>query len=228
MGSIHVTGRTREQLADRAEAAELLSREVGEYIEDSARAVVLGIPRGGVLLADHIARRCNAEMDVVLTRKLQAAHNPELAIGAVSEDGTLYTNEPIVMALGLSEEYIAREKGRQMETIAQRKNRYRHVLEKTPLTDKTVILTDDGVATGATMQAALWATQTESPARIILALPVAPRETLDRLACDADVTVCLLAPPDFRSISQFYDTFEQVDDTQVVEILKRHAKARHL
>lgn len=225
MGTINVIARHEELLADRQQAAELLYAQLTDYV-NAHPLVVLGIPRGGMVLADKIARHFDAELDTILTRKMRAPHNPELAIGAVSEDGKLYMNEPIVTALGLSNEYIEREKSFQLDTIQQRKDRYRTVLEKSSLTDKVVILTDDGVATGATMQAAVWAAQAESPKKLILALPVAPRDTLKRLARDADETLCLCAPPNFRAISQFYTCFEQVDDEQVINVLKNHAKNR--
>lgn len=224
MGRINIINHHEGLLADRVQAAEMLNAQLDDYIEMD-HLVILGIPRGGIILADKIARHFNAELDIVLTRKIRAPHNPELAVGAVSEDGNLYLNKPIVTALGLSDDYIEQEKALQLNTIRQRKVRYRHVLEKVPLTDKVIILTDDGVATGATMQAAIWATRTESPQKLILALPVAPRDTLKQLARDVDETICLCAPSNFRAISQFYTYFEQVDDAKVVNVLKNYAKA---
>jgi putative phosphoribosyl transferase len=225
MGTINIINHREGLLADRMQAAEMLNAQLDDYIEMD-HLVVLGIPRGGVILADKIARHFNAELDIVLSRKMRALHNPELAVGAVSEEGNLYVNKPIVTALGLLDDYIEQEKALQLNAIQQRKVRYRQVLEKVPLRDKVVILTDDGVATGATMQAAIWATRTESPQKLILALPVAPRDTLKRLARDVDGTICLCAPSNFRAISQFYTYFEQVNDAQVVNILKDYAKIR--
>lgn len=222
MGSVHIITRQPELLANRQQAAEMLNTHLADY-QGTDNMVVLGIPRGGVILADIVARHFNAHLDVMLTRKVRAPHNPELAIGAVSEDGTLYKNQSIITSLGVTEAYIEQEKQQQAETIAYRKIQYRAMLDKVPLRDKVVILTDDGVATGATMQAAVWAAAAESPQKLILALPVAPPDTVKRLAQDADETICLCAPANFQAISQFYTVFEQVNDRQVLDVLKNSA-----
>lgn len=225
MSTLNIVTRHEELLADRQQAAELLNAQLSDYLDrEVGSVVVLGIPRGGVILADKIARHFHAQLDVVLTRKVRAPHNPELAVGAVTEDGQLYTNQPIITSLGLSDDYIEQEKNLQFQTIRQRQERYRRVLDKTPLRDKVVVLTDDGAATGATMQAALWATAAESPRRVILALPVAPPDALRRLAEEADDTVCLCSPSNFRAISQFYTCFEQVEDDEVIRVLHHYSK----
>ena len=211
--------------ADRVQAAEMLNQKLVQY-HDRENVIVLGIPRGGVVLADALASQLNAEMDIMLTRKIGAPHNPELAVGAVTEDGKLYLDDSIVTALGLSHNYIDREKKRQVEQIHQRKDRYRAVLSKRSLRDKQVILTDDGVATGSTMQAAIWAAIAEFPRQVILAVPVASDDALKQLARDVDEVVCLSAPAQFGAISQFYRDFEQVDDEQVIELLQKHAKIK--
>jgi len=224
MGKINIITNQQEVFADRKQAAEMLNVQVEKY-KDSENLIVLGIPRGGVILADKLARYLNGGLDIMLTRKIRAPHNPELAVGAVSEEGKLYLNQSIVTTLGLSEEYINTEKNRQLNEIKRRKELYREVLEKASLSGKVVILTDDGVATGATMQAAIWAAAAEFPEKLIIALPVAPPDTLEKLAKDVDETICLCAPSNFLSISQFYTYFEQVADEQVVEVLKNYSKA---
>lgn len=225
MGSVKIVSDRRELLADRKQAAEMLAQQLSDY-QNREDVIVLGIPRGGVILADEMALRLHADLDVILTRKVRARGNPELATGAVAEDGKLYINQPTIEAMGMSEDYINQEKEHQLNEIQRRKERYRAVLEKRTLQDKVVILTDDGVATGSTMQASVWAAKAESPRKLILALPVAPPSTLARLAEDADETVCLCAPAEFQAISQFYARFEQVDDEQVIEVLKKYTSVK--
>jgi putative phosphoribosyl transferase len=223
MGSLKVLTYEAELLADRQQAAVMLGKQLTRY-RDRKNVIVLGIPRGGVILANGLARNLHAELDVVLTRKIRAPYDRELAIGAVTEDGKVYLNQPIVSTLGLSKEYIDRETHVQLDQIRQRKARYRAVLEKKPLNGRVVILTDDGVATGATMQAAIWACRAESPKRLILALPVAPPDALEPLARDAQEVVCLCAPSNFLAISQFYRHFEQVEDERIVNVLKGYSE----
>jgi predicted phosphoribosyltransferase len=222
MGSLTIIVEQEELFADRDQAAEMLYCQLADY-QNCENLIVLGIPRGGMILADRLAGHFNAGLDIVLTRKIRALHNPELAVGAVSEDGLVYLNKPVITALGLSDHYIEQEKDLQMSMIQQLSERYRSVLGKVPLHDKTVILTDDGVATGATIQAAMWAVRAEYPNRMILAIPVAPPETLQRLSQDADETVCLCAPSGFHAISQFYTCFEQVPDEQIIQLLEKYA-----
>jgi predicted phosphoribosyltransferase len=188
--------------------------------------VVLGVPRGGVVVAREIAHALQADLDMVLAHKLGAPGNPELAIGAVCEDGKLFLDEEISSYMGVDDDYIKREKSRQLQEIARRVKRYRSVLPKIPLAGRVAIVTDDGVATGATLQAALWAVRRENPKKIVAALPVGPQETLEKLSRDADETICLQAPPFFSAISQFYSYFNQVEDEELLEILQEESKRR--
>ena len=225
MGSLNILTYHEEVFSDRKQAAEMLSLQLSEY-RAREDAVVLGIPRGGVVVAGTIADSLDAELDIVLTRKIGAPLNPELAAGAVSEDGKLYLNKAIVSSLGISQEYISKEKSYQLDEISKQKELYRKVLEKKSLRGMVVILTDYGIATGATMQAAIWASIAEFPQKIVLAVPVAPPETLEKFSQDVDETICLCAPENFRALSQFYTYFEQVDDEQVIEILKKYSKVK--
>ncbi len=161
------------------------------------------------------------ELDVMLARKLGAPGNPELAIGSVAEDGRLFLDRALAGSLGADDRYVEREKARQMEEMRQRLLLYRSRKPKVPLGGRTVILTDDGLATGATMQSALWSARNENPAFLILAVPVAPEETLRRLSGDADETICLKAPPFFSAVGQFYRSFGQTTDEEVLAILGR-------
>lgn len=205
------------------EAGCLLARQLKEF---EIPLVVLGIPRGGVVVAQEIAHALQCDLDMVLAHKLGAPGNPELAIGAVCEDGKLFVDEEIISHMGADDNYIKREKTRQLQEIARRVKRYRKVLPKLPLTGRVVVVTDDGVATGATMQAALWAVRQEAPEKIVAALPVGPEDTLEKLSQDADETICLQAPPFFSAISQFYAYFNQVEDEELLKILQQESRKR--
>jgi len=212
------------------EAGDLLARPLIEFeIRDSKSEIplaVLGIPRGGIVVAREIAHALDGDMDMVLAHKLGAPGNPELAIGAVCEDGRLFLDEEISSYMGVDDGYIKREKSRQMQELARRVKRYRNILPKLPLAGRVVIVTDDGVATGATMQAALWAVRQEAPEKIVAALPVGPQDSLERLSQAADETICLQAPPFFSAISQFYSYFNQVEDEELLEILQQENERR--
>jgi predicted phosphoribosyltransferase len=207
------------------EAGELLASQLKEL--QSQNVALLGVPRGGVVVAREIAHALDGDLDIVLAHKLGAPGNPELAIGAVCEDGRLFLDEEISSYMGVDDSYIKREKSRQMQELARRVNRYRSVLPKIPLSGRIVVVTDDGVATGATMQAALWAVRQEEPERIVAALPVGPQETLEKLSHAADKTICLQAPPFFSAISQFYSYFNQVEDEELLEILQEENRRRN-
>jgi predicted phosphoribosyltransferase len=182
--------------------------------------VVLGIPRGGLVIASEIARAIEADLDVVLAHKLRAPGHPELAIGSLAESGDVYLDRSITRQLGASEDYIRQERIYQQQEMARRGSLFRQVLDKVPLGGRPVIVTDDGVATGATTQAALWAVRQEQPSRLIAAFPVGPEETLRKLAADVDELICLKAPLYFAAIGQFYVEFGQVEDETVIKILK--------
>jgi putative phosphoribosyl transferase len=210
--------------ANRRQAAERLSESLAGY--RARHPVILGIPRGGVVVADTIARELDTDLDIVLTRKLGAPGNPELAIGAVSESGRVHLQRDIADKVGADEDYIEREKERQLAEIRARRERYRSVLPKVPLQGRTVILVDDGVATGATMQASIWAARGERPGEIIVAVPVGAQEAIARLEREADSVVCPYVPAYFYAIGQFFENFEQVDDREVLEILQAYAQRR--
>ncbi len=205
---------------DRIEAGQLLGKALKHlHLQPD---IVLGIPRGGVVIAQQLAEILKTELDIVLTRKIGAPQNPELAIGAVGEDGYLYLNDALVEATKADDEYIQKIKKHELFNITQRKDLIRNVRPKIPLKGKTVIITDDGVATGATIQAAIWTVAREKPKKIIVAVPVGSLNSLERLAQDGTQVICLRVPIDFRALGQFYDNFDQVSDDRVQEIL-RHA-----
>ena len=184
------------------------------------QAIVLGIPRGGVIIAEIVARKLSAEMGIAIGRKLGAPENPELAIGAIMGDGTTYTNEYLIKALKLSEDYVEREKARQLSEIRRRTTLYPKKRDY-KIRDKIVILTDDGVATGATIIAAARWIRKHNPKYLIIAVPVCPPQTVDILKQEADDVDVILSPETLNSVGQFYENFDAVADDEVREILSR-------
>lgn len=222
MGNLKIVSHSEEPFMNREEAGRLLAEELREY-EDKDTAV-LGIPRGGVAVAQEIARILRADLDVVLSRKLGAPGNPELAIGAISEDGTLFLDEDLHQRLGSSNEftgYVEDEREKQYTRIAESIERFRRVRPKIPVQGRTVIVTDDGLATGATMQASLKTVRKENPEKLIAAVPVGSMEALEKIATDADETIVLKAPPIFYAVGQFYEYFGQTSDEEVIASLKK-------
>jgi predicted phosphoribosyltransferase len=162
---------------------------------------------------------------VVLSRKLRAPFQPELAIGAVSEDGRVYLNHQGGEFQGEMEDYLAEERRYQLAEIARRKKLFRGVRPQAPVTGRSVIVTDDGIATGSTMIAALQAVKTQNPREVIVAVPVASPERLEEVGRWCDDVVCLLRPEVFWAIGQFYEDFSQVEDEEVVQLLRAFAPA---
>ncbi len=218
MSKLRILSHSSELFRDRQEAGELLARELAEY--HGQRAVVLGIPRGGIIVARELARRLQADLDIVLAHKLRTPGQAELAMGSVTESGRLFLNEEVVRELGVGEAYIQQEKARQLDEIRRRTELFRRVRPKVPITGRTVIVTDDGVATGATTQAALRAVRLENPEKLIAALPVGPEDKISRLAEDVDEMICLRTPLLFAAVGQFYVRFDPVEEEEVLEILE--------
>ncbi len=221
---LRIVSRSSRPFHDRREAGQLLAREISNL--RGAGTVVLGIPRGGIVVADELARELDAALDIIIARKMRAPGYPELAIGAVAEDGNVFLNEMLVAELGIDKDYIEGERINQMEEIGQRARLVRRVLPKIDLQGKTVIVTDDGVATGATTLASIWAARREKPAKLVTAIPVGAEHTLVSLARDVDEMVALRAPPDFMAVGQFYSRFQQVTDEEVLAILEGEDRRR--
>lgn len=189
--------------------------------------VVLAIPRGGVVIGAVLARELGGELDVVLARKLRAPYQRELAIGSVSEDGTVYLDPTAWGVEGVSEAYLEAERGRQVADIEHRRELFRATVPAIDVTGRPVIITDDGIATGSTMYAALHVLRNLKPREVVMAVPVAPPDVLERFAAQCDRIICLLTPDYLGAISQFYDEFAQVEDDEAVKLLRacRVAKA---
>jgi len=210
---------------DREHAANLLiSKLNNQFKEVSPKDIaVLGVPRGGVILAYTIYKnRCVNHFDIVIPRKLGAPNNKELGIGAIMDKDTVYLNEYVVKALRVSQDYIESEKIAQIREIERRTLLYRQKQEEYNITDKIVILVDDGAATGATLVVSARWIKKRKPRKIIIAIPVAPNETVELLKNEVDEVVTILIPPtsNFMSVAQFYDNFEEITDDKVVKIMK--------
>jgi predicted phosphoribosyltransferase len=220
MGITRIISYSDEPFFDRREAGQLLADEL-RHLSDK-ETVVLGIPRGGIVVAAELAEALHADLDIVLSRKLGAPGNPELAIGAVSENGKFLINEEWAFQVGANKAYIEEEKARQWKEITRRREWYRDVRPKIDLKGKVVIVTDDGIATGATMEAALWVARQEGPKSLIGAVPVGAEDSLEKLTRYADELLCMRLPEFFAAVGQFYLNFPQVTDEEVLEILKKN------
>ena len=198
--------------------AERLSTSPSLSSRDRSQTIVLGIPRGGVIIANIVARKLSSDFDIAIGRKLGAPDNSELAIGAIMEDGTTYMNEYLIKALKLSEDYLEREKAKQLAEIKHRRALYPKNREYS-LRNRIVILTDDGIATGATIIAAARWIRKHSPNYLMIAVPVAAPQTVGILRQEADAVDVILSPEALNSVGQFYENFEPVTDDQVREIL---------
>lgn len=203
---------------DREDAARQLAAKLkGRPLKDP---LVLAIPRGGVVTGAVLARELGAELDVVLARKLRARHDPELAVGAIGEDGEEYLADYARSVIGVDDEYLERERAHQIAEIERRKERFRAVRPAAEIAGRSVIVTDDGVATGATMLAALHVIRAKQPHELIVAVPVAPPDTLDTLAHHCDHVECVLKPTWLGGISGFYRDFTQVEDDEALRLLR--------
>ncbi|HCC33745.1 MAG TPA: phosphoribosyltransferase [Clostridiales bacterium] len=206
---------------DRVDAGRRLARRLARI--DLRAPLVLAVPRGGAVVGAEVARVLGAPLDLIIARKIGAPHNEELAVGAVAPDGTLYLDQRLIRGLAVPEDFIEQEAGRQLAEVQRRMLRYRGDRALPNLTDRAIILVDDGIATGATVAGALLAIRRQRPAHVLLAVPVAPRETLERLAGQADRIVCLASPEPFYAVGQFYQVFGQVTDEEVIRLLTEFA-----
>lgn len=207
--------------ADRADAARRLLDRLPPLPADT---VVIALPRGGLPLADVIATALNLPMDIALVRKVGMPGQPEFAAGAVTDaGGVAVTVNPEALAAGLSEDQVRAMARDELGELRRRRETYLGGRAPLPIKGKTVLVVDDGIATGATMRAALRLLRAGGAARLVLAVPVAPPDTLAALARDADEVICLETPSPFYSVGMHYRVFGQVDDDEAIAILRRHA-----
>lgn len=209
-------------LPDRRTAGEQLAERLLHY--RSEEPVVLALPRGGVPVGYEIARRLGAPLDVLIVRKVGAPSNPEYGLGAVVEGGSRYLDEPRIRAAGFTVRALGPTIAREIEEVDRRAREYRKGRAPIDVKDRTVIIVDDGVATGGTVIAALRATRARAPRRVVLALGVAPADTVENLRSEADDLVVLLVPEVFFAVGEWYHRFSQVSDEEVRELLEGSRK----
>jgi putative phosphoribosyl transferase len=207
---------------DRQDAGRQLATQLGEFANRS-NAIVLGIPRGGVVVAFEIARALNLPLDVFLSHKLGVPGHEELAFGAIAADGGRYLDQQVIHSARVSSADMARITAETERLLNQRAALYRGDRPPIQIDNKTVILVDDGIATGASAFAAIRALRQMQPAALILAVPVAPASTCAWLQRSVDRLVCLYAPRDFFAVGQFFRSFEQVEDEVIVQLLQQAA-----
>jgi putative phosphoribosyl transferase len=209
---------------DRKDAGSRLAVRLKQY-KGRADVLVLALPRGGVVTGFEIARDLEAELDVLIVRKIGVPWQPELAAGALSETGTVVLNRDVIGASGALDSYLDSEIKRQKDEIARRSLLYRGGAPIRKLDGKIIILVDDGVATGATMKAAIQTLKKEPIAKLVVAVPVAPPQTAEEIGKMADEFLCLETPAYFMAVGSHYYDFTQVTDEEVVALLKRSGAA---
>ena len=222
MSSVWIRHTLQIRFKDRFSAGEILASMLSKYKNDKNGVTVIGIARGGVVVADPIAEKLKAKFDIIVPRKLRSPYNSENAIGALMHDGSLYLETPALEALNdISEKYLEMETREQKKEIQRRLNVYRPSPREYKIKDRTIILVDDGIATGATMIAAARWIKKKEPKRLIIAAPVAPKQVIKRLKNEADQIEVLRKPSDFKAVEQFYQEFAPVSDDQIVQVAKR-------
>lgn len=212
--------------ADRVDAGRRLAPALKDLVGKDA--IVLAIPRGGVVVGYGVAKALDLPLDVIIPRKIGAPGNPELAIGAMTEDGTVLLDDRLVEYLQVSEDYIRNESETQKLEIERRLKLYRGDIQYPSLENRDVILVDDGIATGSTMKAAIASVRKRRAKTVVIAIPVGPPSTIRELEKEADHVVCLHTPESFYAIGQFYEDFTQTQDQEVTRLLKLNKQQRDL
>ncbi len=208
------------EFADRTDAGRRLAQELSEY-EDREDTVVLGLPRGGVPVAFEVTRKLEAPLDVFVVRKLGVPGNPELAMGAIASGGVRVVNEEVVSSTRISDQQIERVSQEEEEELERREQTYRGARPGLSLEGKVVLLVDDGLATGATMRAAINALREHRPREIVVAVPTGPAETCSELEGMVDEVICLTTPSPFLGVGGSYQDFSQTTDEEVRDLLER-------
>ncbi len=212
-----------QRFRDRTEAGQLLARELAAYA-NRPDVLVLALPRGGVPVGYEVARALHAPLDVMIVRKLGVPGEEELALGAIASGGVCVLNDDVVQMLDIPEEAIHKVVAHEQQELERRERLYRGDCPAYDIHGRTVILVDDGMATGATMRAAVAAVRQQQPARIIIAVPVAAYATCEEFAAEIDELVCMLKPEDFFAVGLWYEHFSQTSNEEVRDLLQ---EARH-
>ncbi len=208
--------------ADRQDAGRQLAQRLSSLHFDPKSALVLAIPRGGVVVGAEIASALHLPLDVYITRKLTAPGNPELAIGAVAADGTVFLDQEMAHSAGASDRYVAAETERQIVESRRRLRVYRGDRPFPQLRGRSVILVDDGIATGATTLVALRALRRQAPKKLVLAIPVGPPDAIRRMEGEADEVVVVQTPEPFWAVGAFFADWSQTSDDEVIALLNQH------
>jgi putative phosphoribosyl transferase len=212
-----------DRFKNRIEAGRLLSPRLRSYAH-RPDAIVLGLPRGGVPVAFEVAKALDVPMDVFLVRKLGLPSNPELAMGAIASLGTMILNREVIESYGIKEETLDEVIDAELAELQRREREYRGERPQTEISGRTIILVDDGLATGSTMLAAIAALRQQNPSRIVVAVPVGASETFEWLKREADETVCLATPPAFIAVGSWYEDFTPVTDAEVRDLLEKSVR----
>jgi predicted phosphoribosyltransferase len=215
----------QQPFQDRTAAGQALANRLSHY-RDNPDRLILGLPRGGVPVAHEVARVLDAPLDVFVVRKIGVPGHKELALGALASGGVRVLNQDVVHYLSLSDEVIEGLTREEAQEVAQREQRYRNNRPAPTIAGRTVILVDDGLATGATMRAAIAAVRQQQPARVVAAVPVASPEVCEDLQQDADEVVCVATPPALGGISAWYVDFRQTSDDEVRQLLAQATRTR--
>ncbi len=221
--AIRAFGVTGRRYRDRADAGRTLGTRLAQQYKDQ-NALVLGIPRGGVPVALEVAKALDAELDVIVARKLGAPGQPELAIGAVTANGGQFLNDEVIEGIGVSDEYLQQVTAAEMAEAHRREERFRSGQPVARIHGRIVIVADDGLATGATMRASIRSVRKRQPARLVVAVPVGSQEACAALGQEADEVVCLYQPKVFWAVGLYYENFEPTLDAEVADILQEYRK----
>lgn len=204
---------------NRIDAGRRLANKLGEF--KGKECVVLGVPRGGVVVAREVADKLGSKLDIVIPRKVGAPYNTEVAVGAVTEDGNVFWDERLMRILGVMPDLLEESVKVAVKEIERRTNIYRDGKSKVDINSKNVVLVDDGIATGFTVLAAVRSIKSQNPLSITLAVPVASKEALNKFKGEVDSIICLDIPEDFSAVGHFYEEFEQITDDEVIELLRK-------
>ena len=205
---------------DRAEAGRKLATALKEF--KGKELVVLGIPRGGVVVAGEVARALDAPLDIVVTRKIEAPGEPEYALGAVTQEGEVIMDKQATESIGASKQYLDEQARKKREEVNERMKKFRGDAPYPDLEGKVVVIVDDGIATGSSVRAAVLSVRKRRPKEIVVAVPVAPKEAVETLTGGGYRVVCLETPASFFAIGEFYEVFDQVEDEEVKQVLDRN------
>jgi len=202
---------------DRKDAGRRLLKELERL--QTENPLILAVPRGGVVIAHEMIKALALDWDLIIPRKIGAPHNKEVAIGAISYDGSYFTDEGYVDMLGVSSRYIEEEAAFQLDEIKRRMREYKGTDDFPKVRDRTVIIVDDGIATGFTLLAAIKSVKQQGASKVIIAVPVAPQDTVERLSKEVDEVICLEVPEEFYAVGMHYKNFPEVTDNEIAAIM---------